>query len=191
MRVIPRGTARDAEGPGAAALPRVPSRPTKPESPSEGPVLRSIARWVLLSSALSQAGCLAFVKQETGAIGPDDLVGTTWMTITVDGAPAPVDVESTLTFASGTELAGNGGCNPFSASLQMQVNEMVVGPIHRGGRTCRPEVMSTESAFLDALAKVASYRGTDLFLYLSDGTGRQRMSLGRMQPGSPPNRGAP
>jgi len=149
------------------------------------------ARWWLVAAALSQSACTALAKQETGAIGPVDLVGSTWMTMTVEGSQVPVDVESTLTFASGSELSGNGGCNPFSASLQMEANELVIGPIQRGRRSCRPEVMATESKFLDALQAVSSYRGTRLFLYLSDPTGQQRISLGRVPEGSPPNRGAP
>lgn len=150
---------------------------------------RSHLRLLLAAAVLGQTACAA-IDKETGAVTPAQLVGTTWMTITVEGQPAPVDVESTLTFAP-DRLSGNGGCNPFFAPLQMAANELVIGPIGRGRRACRPEVMAAEDAFLGALQQVASYRGTDLFLYLSDGTGRERMSLGRVLPGSPPNEGAP
>jgi heat shock protein HslJ len=144
---------------------------------------RAVSCSTLLAFALSATACAALLGKDESAIGSLALTGSTWMTMTVDGVSVPVDVMSTLTFPSDTKITGNGGCNPFSASLGVAANELDVGPISRAKRVCGPEVMAAESRFLDALQTVRSFHGTDLFLYLSDEYGTQRVSLSRV-PGS-------
>lgn len=144
-----------------------------------------MSRFVLaavLAIALSGTACTALLGKDTSAIAPLALVGSTWMTMTVEGVSVPVDVESTLTFPDESRIAGNGGCNPFSATLEVAANELDIGPISRGRRVCTPEVMATESSYLAALQIVTSFRATELFLYLSDESGRQRISLSRVPP---------
>jgi len=148
---------------------------------------RSLLRLTLLALALSGTGCVALLGKNTSAVGAAALIGSTWMTLTVDDVSVPVDVESTLTFPSESRITGNGGCNSFSASLGVAANELDVGPISRERRVCAPEVMAAESRFLAALQTVRSFRGTDLFLYLSDESGRQRLSLSRVPESALPN----
>jgi heat shock protein HslJ len=141
---------------------------------------RALLCLALLALALSSTACVALLAKDAGGNRAAKLVGSTWMTMTVDGVSVPVDVESTLTFASETKLTGNGGCNAFSATISMAANEIDMGPIVKENRSCAPYVMAAESSFLAALQTVRSFRGTDLFLYLSDGVGTQRISLSRV-----------
>jgi heat shock protein HslJ len=146
---------------------------------------RAFARITLFALAISVTACIALLRKDDPAIGSLALTGSTWMTMTVDGASVPVDVMSTLTFPSDAKIAGNGGCNPYSASLGVAANELDIGPISRGRRECGPEVMAAESRFLAALQKVRSFHGTELFLYLYDEYGAQRVSLSRVPDAAP------
>ncbi len=158
--------------------------PQREDRMAETPSKRALLCFALLALALSSTACIALLAKDAGGNRAEKLVGSTWMTMTVDGVSVPVDVESTLTFASETRLTGNGGCNAFSVTVSMAADEIDMGPIAKENRSCAPYVMAAESSFLTALQTVRSFRGTDLFLYLSDGVGTQRISLSRVpEPG--------
>lgn len=141
---------------------------------------------MLLALLLSVTACAALEGKDETAIGSLALTGSTWMTMTVDGVSVPVDVMSTLSFPSDAQLTGNGGCSPYSAPLGVAANELDIGPIERGRDECGPEVMAAESRFLAALQKVRSFHGTDLFLYLYDAYGAEKVSLSRVPDSAPP-----
>ena len=96
---------------------------------------------------------------------------TTW-TLASIGGNAPV-VGSTVTLQFGNDAAsGNGGCNQYRATFTAGVSTLTFGPAMATKRACVEQAMNAqETAYLDALSRVASYERTDDRLVLRDASG--------------------
>ena len=117
-------------------------------------------RWALVLSAflLIMTGC-----------GNDglDLSAQTWMLVEVDGAPAVPTGIATLSFADDGTLSGNTGCNSFTGSYEIDGSSLTIAsPLASSLRACDEEIMSQETAVLQALESTSrfSISGSELEL---------------------------
>ena len=107
-----------------------------------------------------------------GSVSLADLGRSSWRLIRIDGAEIHAVGEAiTLELRDG-KLVGSGGCNRYSADVTRNVaQDLSVGPVAATRRSCPPEVMAQEEAFLPLLERVdrfgfvmgelvLSYRGT-------------------------------
>lgn len=79
-----------------------------------------------------------------------------------------------------SRMAGNTGCNQFSARYSLQNISLQVGPVARTKRACPSEALARqETALLQALEKVEHFRvvGRQLTLYSAEG--KMLMNLSR------------
>ena len=105
-----------------------------------------------------------------------DLGGVVWTlkAFGPEGNPQPAvdDRAVTLQFDFDEKMAkGNGGCNSYSASFEIDGSDLSISPAMATLMACVPEeIMDQETAFHQLLAKVNSYEvkeGT-LYLYTSE-----------------------
>ena len=142
--------------------------------------------WILLTSlAPASTGCIALLAEKPIRVGPKPLAGTRWLLQTVDGASVPVDTESTLAFDSSGTISGNGGCNDFTAGVDISGDALLPGALHVEGAPCDAALMALQSRYFAALADTARYEAGDSYLLLLDDQGRQRLGLSRLLPPSP------
>jgi heat shock protein HslJ len=82
----------------------------------------------------------------------------------------------------GGRLSGNGGCNNYSAALEVSGDRMQVSPPASTRRACPSQnVMKLEQEYLERIAKASAFAVTDdrLQLSLSDGSGMAFRKAGR------------
>ena len=86
--------------------------------------------------------------------------------------PVAADRGVTLQFEFDEKtVRGNGGCNSYSASFEIEGSDLSISPAMSTLMACFPEeVMNQETAFHQVLAKVDSYEVKEgmLFLYTMD-----------------------
>lgn len=102
---------------------------------------------------------------QTGAIPPD----TTWRLETVAGED--VTAEVTLQIAADGTVSGNASCNQYTGQNTAVLPEFALGPVAVTRMAC-PD-MTTEAAYLAALALVTRAEMDDGRLVLSDADGSQ------------------
>lgn len=102
-----------------------------------------------------------------------DLTGRTWLLAQLDGDPP---LESTLVdfTISGDIVSGSAGCNTYNGPAAVDDDgSLILGPQFAVTfKACAQPIMEQEQEYLEALARVASYRITDdeLLLEEEDGT---------------------
>jgi heat shock protein HslJ len=106
------------------------------------------------------------------------LEGTAWQLTTLpDGTEPPQGVVATAKLADGT-LGGTGGCNSFSAPYELDGDALTFGPAASTMMACAEPIMAVETAYLTALADVATYATTADSLTLSDADGTAVLVFG-------------
>lgn len=78
----------------------------------------------------------------------------------VDGRPITLTVEP-------SQLTGTAACNTYFAEYTLDGETVTMGAITRTEMGCEPEVMESESAYFDALARVTSMSAEDRRLILA------------------------
>jgi heat shock protein HslJ len=98
---------------------------------------------------------------------PDLLTGTRWGVIQYNNFVGGIvtllaDTNITIDFGTGGQLSGNGGCNTFFGSFQVDGNNVtIIAPAAASALCVEPEgIMEQETAFLNALQASATYRIT-------------------------------
>jgi len=93
-------------------------------------------------------------QQELVKISADDLNGTSWTLVELDGnTPVLADSEVTISFLNG-ELSGSGGCNSYTGSFSLGEDNpftITISPIAATKKACPEPILSQESAFFTAL----------------------------------------
>jgi heat shock protein HslJ len=122
---------------------------------------------------------LTFVPSE-----PMSLTGTTWILLFhfngKDGFVSTLlDTEVTATFGEDGSLTGSAGCNDYTASYEIDGEEISIGPIAATLQMCaEPEgIMEQEGAYLAALESAATYRIEGDTLELIDADGKRMASF--------------
>ena len=113
------------------------------------------------------------------ALEPTPLVGTNWSLTGYNNgkggfASVLTGAEITAAFGDDGSLTGSAGCNNYSASYEVEGENLSVGPTRTTRMMCaEPEgIMDQENAYLAAPERVATFRikGTTLELFDADGT---------------------
>ncbi len=92
---------------------------------------------------------------------PASLVGE-WQAIAINnGNQAVVSVVNgttvTAIFGADGTLTGNDGCNTYNSTFTTDGDKITIGPVATTRMACEQEVMDQETAYLNALAKAATY----------------------------------
>ena len=133
----------------------------------------------LLAAALLLSACRA-AAPPAAAPAEHPLVNTAWRLVDIDARPALAQPSSTLVFESRERVSGQGGCNRYFGTLNLEGGNIVVSGVGSTRMACPPPQMEQEQRFLAALQAVAYWERRDDALLLMDGQGRQRMRLGRL-----------
>ena len=118
------------------------------------PTQTATRRWRLDATGLTE--------EETGFTGQlslQDLGGESWILTRLTGKQVtPQEPEITLVVGT-TRISGNSGCNHYSAVVTTGgiPGELFIEAAGTTYLTCRPEVMTLENRYLDALGRVTRY----------------------------------
>jgi heat shock protein HslJ len=80
-----------------------------------------------------------------------NLPGTQWTLEEIGGKPVIANSQATLTFPEAGRAAGNGSCNQFTGSAQVNGNTIKFGPMAATRMMCDPEASGQETEYFKAL----------------------------------------
>jgi heat shock protein HslJ len=102
-----------------------------------------------------------------------DLAGTTWQLVTVNGQPPSEALDPlTLTFDAEGRMGGNAGCNSFGGAYTVEGSQLKLTELVSTLRACADEAQNQqEAAILAALQAVAQYEIDGDTLTLKDADG--------------------
>lgn len=126
--------------------------------------------WVVLAWAVCN-GSMADKKPGPAAVPDRGLAGSHWSLEQMDGKPVIAHSRASLDFPNNTSVAGNGSCNRFTGSLEMNGNRMKFGPLAATRMMCDEDSSRQEADYLKALAQVDRYEVLNrltLYLYLKE-----------------------
>ncbi|HYC62405.1 MAG TPA: META domain-containing protein [Thermoanaerobaculia bacterium] len=96
---------------------------------------------------------------------------TTWTLASIGGNAPVAGANVTLQFGNDA-ASGNGGCNQYRATFTTNGSALTFGPAMSTKRACVESSMNAqETAYFDALSRVASYERSDDRLVLRDASG--------------------
>jgi len=113
--------------------------------------------------------------------GASPLTGTSWNLATI-GADAAAP-GSTLLFAPDV-AGGNGGCNTFRAPYTADATNLKFGAAASTMMACEDAKMKQETAYMTALATVATYKIDGTTLTMSDASGKAVLGFTAAAPAS-------
>jgi heat shock protein HslJ len=91
------------------------------------------------------------VKGCGGAIlPPTELTGTSWIFVSIGGAPVAADRPAELQF-EGDRMSGSAGCNRFGGSYKVADGLLTTGPLISTMMACSDPEMEQERAFFDLM----------------------------------------
>jgi heat shock protein HslJ len=146
----------------------------------EGTTVHKLRTAIASLAAVALTAGLAVGAVATDEPSEDQLIGVfsiedmTWLLTSqlVDGEM--VDVPERLTVSLHMEdgdAGGNGGCNSYFTSYEMDGFEVTFGMIGSTKMACRPPVMDLEQAYFANLGQVASYQSGGIQMALLDADG--------------------
>lgn len=117
--------------------------------------------------------------QRTSAESTAAAVPTGKWVLTSLGGEAPV-VESmiTLEWDEAGRIAGSGGCNRYSAGVEIADTTLKIGPAVSTRMACEDALMKQEHRFLAALETAGGFKLEKEMLILADETGQELMRFG-------------
>lgn len=128
----------------------------------------------LILTALIAATCVACRSQP-------ELAGSAWLAEFIDGAGVIDRAQSTLEVLDNGRVAGRGGCNRYSAALELGNGTLRIREVVSTKMACVPALMDQETRFFDALQAVRTYRIEGTKLQLVDESGRTRLTMERLE----------
>lgn len=106
------------------------------------------------------------------------LAGTEWRILELNGKSADPEVTSTLAFGADGAVNGNGGCNTFRGSVDIEGTKMKFGQLASTMMACEGAKSAQEALVHAALSKTASYSVQNGELTLLDAANRIVARLG-------------
>jgi len=100
------------------------------------------------------------------------ITGRQWLLSFVEGRGA-VDGSVTFVIDANGNVAGQGPCNRYLASAEVEGSKLRIGKAGATMMACDQELMVQERAFFDALEKVETFRSDDNGLVLSGSDGEE------------------
>lgn len=111
--------------------------------------------------------------------GGASITGIQWRPVTIRSEPVAEDSNMFVLFAVDGSISGNGGCNKFFGSLQTTDGGISVGELGATRMACPQQIMDQETAFMQALQDVASFKLGDNTLRLLSEDGGELAELAR------------
>ena len=84
-----------------------------------------------------------------------------------------------IQFGAKGEMNGNGGCNNFGGSYEVNGSRLIVGPIMSTKKACFGDVMKMETGFFKALQKAHRFEATHSQLFIFDENNVELLALKR------------
>ena len=109
----------------------------------------------------------------SGGTQSENLTGQIWMLSELKGAPLAAGTIVSAQFSTDGRLAGSSGCNRYSGSYTVSGAELSIStPLESTTMMCAEDIMTQESAYLQALGEVKSFtiQGNVLTLSGADNT---------------------
>ncbi len=123
---------------------------------------------------LSAAACSTAGSSPSGGSG-GTIEGITWMLTAYDvnstSTPVPADVFVDARFAGGT-VVGSSGCNVYNGPAVVTGSAIKAGPFSGTLMACQGPAADVEKAYLDLLAKAATFTATADVLTMFDVAGK-------------------
>lgn len=80
------------------------------------------------------------------------LAGTSWVLVSIDGAPVRLKTDASITFAPDGSVSGRAGCNRFTGSYEQSAEVIQFSPMAVTRMACEGAAMATENAVLSVLS---------------------------------------
>ncbi len=129
---------------------------------------------VALSAGLAAGTIATDARSDDELVGVYPIEGLTWLLTgqVIDGemVAVPERLGASLRMDGG-DAGGNGGCNSYFTSYELDGFELTFGPIGSTMMACVPPIMDTEQAFLANLGQVAAYQSGGIQMALLDAEG--------------------
>jgi heat shock protein HslJ len=138
--------------------------------------------FVLLALAFSFPGMLAAAGDKPAKSEPAKagIVGSSWLAEDIGNKGVIDNARTFVHFLSKEKVAGSGGVNRFSGTCKLDGANLKFGTFAVTRMAGPPAVMNQETAFLAALAKVASYKLDEHdILHFLDKDGAELVRLAR------------
>ena len=123
-------------------------------------------------SLLIMALLLSVLLASCSLANQDNLGGTTWQVVALDGVEPIQDSTLTIEFLDG-QVSGSAGCNHFGGGYRVKGEEIEFDSIYSTEMYCMdPEgIMDQEMKFLQLLSGAVRYTdtGDELLIYAGDG----------------------
>ena len=97
----------------------------------------------------------------------EPLLNTDWKATSILGRSAG-SADSTLSFMTDGNVAGNGGCNAYQGGVTVQSNTIEFGPLAATRMMCSPSISGQETVFLEALGMARAWQLSSKTLELVD-----------------------
>lgn len=98
------------------------------------------------------------------------IIGSTWIATEINGA-APSNRLSTFKITEEMKAVGTGGCNNWSAPIQLEGTDIRIGDIKSTMKACLGEAIRQERAYFAALANAKSWKAAEGELRFLDAEG--------------------
>jgi heat shock protein HslJ len=135
--------------------------------------LASLAALVL-TAGIATAGVATDEPTDEEMVGVFSIEGMTWLLTAqqVDGEMVPVPERLNVSlYMDGGEAGGNGGCNGYFTSYEMDGFDVTFGQIGSTMMACVPPIMEIEHAYFANLGQVAAYQSGGIQMALLDAEG--------------------
>ncbi|NNE56755.1 MAG: META domain-containing protein [Hellea sp.] len=124
-----------------------------------------------LVGTLVLAACAKAVTGPNSAKDLTSLAGSEWG---FEGKDEPF-----VNFDNDGNMNGNGGCNNFGGSYELNGQRLIIGPIMSTKKACMGPKMDIESRFFSALQNAHHVKATHLRLVIFDENSEELLSLVR------------
>lgn len=128
-----------------------------------------LARMAAVGILAAVATACDTVSEVTGSSYPYE--GTTWVVEDIDGQGVVDFAQTRIGFADDGRVNGNGGCNTFFGSYQIEEDVVRFSPMATTQMLCEPAVVDQEAAFMAALDRVEAIRVEEGIMYMDDADG--------------------
>lgn len=110
--------------------------------------------------------------EENAVSALNSLVGTEWWVEDIDQAGVVDRVHTTIAFPEEGRVAGDGGCNRYMGSVEIEADRISFGNLAATMKMCPAAVMNQEQRFHQAAARVVRWEISDTgLLHLRDAEG--------------------
>lgn len=95
------------------------------------------------------------------------LAGSAWRPVEIGGIEVAADAGVILRFAAEGRVQGEGGCNGFAGSYEIDGAAIGFGPLAATRKMCPRPIMDVETRFFDALAQATRFQRDEAALELT------------------------